>query len=155
MISEIIKAAVGSCSQEELEELNGYVYDETISAVAEKFGLHDPNENAIWKPGVLQKQVDDLAESARKLADNLNQMNKRLSRTKRRRKPRLFVFLGVMGDTKGSSQACGFRVGDHVRVKYRGQEGTVVDINSSLIMVSLDDGRYVDSYIASQIEKAW
>ena len=54
-MSEIVKTAVGSCSREELEELNGYVDDETISAVAEKFGLHDPNENAIWKPGVLQE----------------------------------------------------------------------------------------------------
>lgn len=155
MMSEIVKTAVGSCSQEELEELNGYVDDKTISSVAAKFGLHDPNENAIWKPGVLQKQVDDLAESAGKLADNLNRMNKRLSRTKRRRKPGLFAFFGVMGDEKGSPQAHGFRVGDHVRVKYRGQEGTVVDINGSLIMVSLDDGRYVDSYTASQLEKAW
>lgn len=79
MMSEIVKTAVGSCSQEELEELNGYVDDKTISSVAAKFGLHDPNENAIWKPGVLQKQVDDLAESAGKHADNLNRMNKRLS----------------------------------------------------------------------------
>ena len=56
---------------------------------------------------------------------------------------------------KGSSKTHGFQIGDHVRVKYRGQEGTVVDINGSLIMVSLDDGRYVDSYTASQLEKAW
>ena len=42
-----------------------------------------------------------------------------------------------------------------ISVKYRGQEGTVVDINGSLIMVSLDDGRHVDSYTASQLEKAW
>lgn len=155
LMSEIVKTAVGSCSREELEELNGYVDDETISAVAEKFGLHDPNENAIWKPGVLQEQVDDLAESAGRLAENLNRMNKRLSKKKRQRKPGLFAFLGVMGDAKGSSQAHGFRIGDHVRVKYRGQEGTVVDINGSLIMVSLDDGRHVDSYTASQLEKAW
>mgnify|MGYP000869244402 CR=1 FL=1 len=155
MMSEIVKTAVGSCSQEELEELNGYVDDKTISSVAAKFGLHDPNENAIWKTGVLQNQVDDLAESAGKLADNLNRMNKRLSEKKRQRKPGVFAFLGVMGNMKGSSKAHGFQVGDHVRVKYRGQEGTVVDINGSLIMVSLDDGRYVDSYTASQLEKAW
>ena len=82
-------------------------------------------------------------------------MNKLLSKTKRQRKPGLFAFLGVMGDAEGPSQAHGFRVGDHVRVKYRGQEGTVVDINGGLIMVSLDDGRHVDSYTASQLEKAW
>lgn len=38
---------------------------------------------------------------------------------------------------------------------HRGQEGTVVDTNGSLIMVSLDDGRHVDSYTASQLERAW
>jgi hypothetical protein len=40
-------------------------------------------------------------------------------------------------------------------VKYRGQEGTIIDINGNLIMVSLDDsGKHVDSYDASQLEKA-
>lgn len=48
-----------------------------------------------------------------------------------------------------------FRMGDHVRVKYRGQEGTIVDINGDLYMVSLKDGRYVDSYPESQLERAW
>ena len=48
-----------------------------------------------------------------------------------------------------------YRVGDHVRVKYRGQEGTIIDINGDLYMVSLNDGGYVDSYTESQIERAW
>ena len=46
-----------------------------------------------------------------------------------------------------------YKVGDKVRVKYRGQEGYIIDINDSLYMVSLDDGRYIDSYSADQIEK--
>ena len=33
-----------------------------------------------------------------------------------------------------------FRIGDHVRVRYRGQEGTVIDINGDLYMVSLSSG---------------
>ena len=48
-----------------------------------------------------------------------------------------------------------FRVGDHVRIRYRGQEGTVIDINGDLYMVSLNDGGYVDSYTESQLERAW
>lgn len=48
-----------------------------------------------------------------------------------------------------------FKVGDKVRVKYRGQEGYVIDKNDSLYMVSLDDGKYVDSYSADQLEKCW
>ena len=48
-----------------------------------------------------------------------------------------------------------FKVGDKVRVKYRGQEGYVIAENDSLYMVSLDDGKYVDSYSADQLEKCW
>ena len=46
-----------------------------------------------------------------------------------------------------------YKVGDKVRVKYRGQEGYIIDINDSLYMVSLDDRRYIDSYSAEQLEK--
>lgn len=48
-----------------------------------------------------------------------------------------------------------FRVGDHVRVRYRGQEGTIVDINGDLYMVSLKDSGYVDSFTESQLDRAW
>jgi len=48
-----------------------------------------------------------------------------------------------------------FSVGDHVRVRYRGQEGTIIGIHGNLYMVSLKDGAYVDSYIASDLEKCW
>lgn len=48
-----------------------------------------------------------------------------------------------------------FKIDDHVRVKYRGQEGIIVDINGESIMVSLDDGTYVDYYDESQLEKIW
>lgn len=46
-----------------------------------------------------------------------------------------------------------FKVGDRVRVKYREQEGYIIDISESLYMVSLDSGEYVDSYSADQLEK--
>ena len=45
-----------------------------------------------------------------------------------------------------------FNIGDKVRVKYRGQEGYIVDKNGSLYMVSLNDGGYVDSYTAHDNE---
>lgn len=48
-----------------------------------------------------------------------------------------------------------FKVGDKVRVKYRGQEGYIIDKNGNLYMVSLNDGQYVDSYTADQLEKCW
>ncbi len=48
-----------------------------------------------------------------------------------------------------------YKIGDKVRVKYRGQEGYIIDKNDNLYMVSLDDGKYVDSYTADQLEKCW
>ena len=48
-----------------------------------------------------------------------------------------------------------FKIGDRVRVKYRGQEGYIIDKNGSVYMVSLEDGQYVDSYTADQLEKCW
>lgn len=126
-----------------------------ITNIAKRYNLQDPNECAIWQPGVLQKQIDDLAESAGQLADNLNRINKNLEKQKRKKKSGWFAFLGVLGDLNRAKSSPGFRVGDHVRVKYRGQEGTIIDINGNLIMVSLDDGKHVDSYEASQLEEAW
>ena len=48
-----------------------------------------------------------------------------------------------------------FEIGDKVRVKYRGQEGYIIDKNGSLYMVSLNDGGHVDSYTSEQLEKCW
>lgn len=60
----------------------------------------------------------------------------------------------MLSESSRKKSSVPFRIGDHVRVKYRGQEGTVVDINGNLIMVALADGR-TDSYSASQLERAW
>ena len=48
-----------------------------------------------------------------------------------------------------------FNRGDKVRVKYRGQEGRIIDKNGSFYMVSINDGEIVDSYEASDLEKCW
>lgn len=48
-----------------------------------------------------------------------------------------------------------FKIGDKVRVKYRGQEGYIIDKNGDLYMVSINDGQYVDSYGADDLEKCW
>ena len=47
-----------------------------------------------------------------------------------------------------------FKIGDRVRVKYREQEGYIIDKNGDLYMVSLKNGEYVDSYEASDLEHA-
>lgn len=156
LLNALAIAATGPCTQENLEELNNNeIQDDVITDIAKHYNLHDPNEGAIWQPGVLQKQIDDLAESAGQLADKLNRINKNLEKQKRKKKSGLVAFLGVLGDSNGAKSSSSFRVGDHVRVKYCGQEGTIININGNLIMASLDEGKHVDSYDASQLEKAW
>lgn len=63
------------------------------------------------------------------------------------------IHMGINDATQGKPRR--FRVGDHVRVRYLGQEGTIIDINGDLYMVSLNDGGYADSFTESQIERAW
>lgn len=66
------------------------------------------------------------------------------------------LFFGALTDKdSGKISDLQFRIGDHVRVRYRGQEGTIIGIQGNLYMVSLKDGAYVDSYIASDLEKCW
>lgn len=54
-----------------------------------------------------------------------------------------------------SSNDNNFKVGDKVRVKYRGQEGYIIDKNGSLYMVSINNGQIVDSYEANDLEICW
>ena len=54
-----------------------------------------------------------------------------------------------------SSNNDNFKIGDKVRVKYRGQEGYIIDKNGNLYMVSINNGQIVDSYSASDLEKCW
>jgi len=48
-----------------------------------------------------------------------------------------------------------FNVGDRVRIKYSGKEGYVISVDGDMYMVSANDGEFVDSYYASQLEKCW
>lgn len=61
----------------------------------------------------------------------------------------------MASEAGGQQKATRFRVGDHVRVLWRGQEGTIIDVNGGLYMVSLNDGRTVDSFLESDLERAW
>ena len=57
------------------------------------------------------------------------------------------------GSYSGSNN--NFQIGDKVRVKYRGQEGYIIDKNGSVYMVSINNGQVVDSYEANDLEKCW
>ena len=60
----------------------------------------------------------------------------------------------LFGGSSSSSDSK-FQIGDRVRVKYRGQEGYIIDKNGSLYMVSINNGQIVDSYETSDLEKCW
>ena len=47
------------------------------------------------------------------------------------------------------------KIGDKVRVKYRGQEGYIIDKNGNLYMVSINNGQIVDSYEDNDLEKCF
>lgn len=63
--------------------------------------------------------------------------------------------MGLLDLFLGGSSSNEFKVGDKVRVKYRDQEGYIIDKNGDLYMVSINNGAYVDSYSASELEKCW
>lgn len=62
--------------------------------------------------------------------------------------------MGLLSDLFGNSNR-EFKIGDRVRVKYRGQEGYIIDKNGDLYTVSINNGQYVDSYEASDLEICW
>jgi len=62
---------------------------------------------------------------------------------------RIFAFLSLFSGKKTEE----FCVGDPVLVRYSQTEGRIIDINGSLIMVSMYDGGKVDSYQAYELER--
>lgn len=62
--------------------------------------------------------------------------------------------MGLLSDLFGNSNR-EFKIGDRVRVKYRGQEGCIIDKNGNLYTVSINNGQIVDSYEASDLEICW
>ena len=62
--------------------------------------------------------------------------------------------MGLLSDLFGNSNR-EFKIGDRVRVKYRGQEGYIIDKNANLYTVSINNGQIVDSYETSDLEICW
>lgn len=62
--------------------------------------------------------------------------------------------MGLLNDLF-SNNTSELKIGDIVRVKYRGQEGYIIDKNGNLYMVSINNGQIVDSYEANDLEKCW
>ena len=138
------KTVKGTFRAEQLQELEGRIDEEVLLELDKKAGtglFHEAIEDDFDDEPEYDELSDDKAPSGFF--------------------GRLAMAFGIgVGISQGIKDATEnrprrFRVGDHVRVRYRGQEGTVVDINGSLYIVSLNDGGYVDSYYEDQIERAW
>lgn len=48
-----------------------------------------------------------------------------------------------------------FQIGQHVRVRYSGLEGSIIDVNGNTYMVSLKDGGKIESYFEWDLESAF
>lgn len=130
-MNQLVTTALGDFTQEQVEELV-FSMDDDIYADLEKRYCHYGDDEFIDEP---------------------------IEAEPRQKKPGklfgLFALAGMVSELGSQKKTPRFRVGEHVRVRWRGQEGTIIDINSGLYMVSLDDGRTVDSFPESDLEKAW
>ncbi len=149
LLEKLFVQSASQYSQKDLESLIGLIDDELLAAEYKKKGYKFPEELAYLEEYDEADHAGDFAE------EPVNS-----------KKPgglfrKLFMAFAV---GEGVSQGIGdvtrkrvyrYRIGDKVRVKYRGQEGTIIDINGDLYMVSLSDGRQVDSYYENQLERAW
>ena len=151
---QLLMQSYSSFSKEDLEDMAGYYDDDMIDQLYKLKGMPLPER----EPG--------LAESINDFVNYVNDLTIEEQKSVHEKKPGGFFSSLAMafgighGISQGIHDATGsrprkFRVGDHVRVRYRGQEGTVIDINGDLYMVSLNDGGYVDSYKESQLDRAW
>lgn len=132
-LNQMVKAALGDFAQEQVE---GFCFsvDDSIYADLEKRYCRYEEDNE-----------EDIEEPVEKVP-------------KQKKSGKLFgllAFAGMALDQGAQKNTQRFHVGEHVRVRWRGQEGTIIDINGGLYMVSMDDGRTVDSFPESDLEKAW
>lgn len=150
---QLLIQSYSSFSKEDLEDMEGLYDEAVINKIYQLKGMALPER----EPG--------LAEGITNFVNYVNDLTFEEPKPVQEKEPGGFFSKMAMafgigeGIRQGINDAADhpvrkFRVGDHVRVKYRGQEGTVIDINGDLYMVSLSSGS-VDSYSENQLERAW
>ena len=152
--NQLTLQSADSFNEEDLNHLLGIVDDDIVASLYKKKGYKIPDEYSfIDDSDDFDEEYDDSEPDVTEDSFEVKQPSGFFSK--------LAMAFGVgHGISQGIKDATApkprkFRVGDHVRVRYRGQEGTIVDINGDLYMVSLNDGSHVDSYSESQLERAW
>lgn len=145
----VLAKAVKSCkepfSRDQLENIDGEIDDDLLQDICKKQGI-DLYEDDAEEDG--EVETDD--------NDGTGRFQPVRTGKPKKRHGGLLTFLVAMSGLSGSKVKTGqrFHIGDHVRVRYRGQEGTIIDINDGLYLVSLSDGKYVDSFEEGDLEKA-
>lgn len=154
VMTEMVLAWQGPFTRSEIEELDGLVDDEVLLDLDRKNGTHvleeDEEEEDNWDDDL----DDDLDEDDPDYdyADDSGE------------KPGFFSTLFGIGAANrivnggSGSSPQRFRIGQHVRVRYSGSEGTIVDILEGpphQYMVSLHDGKKVEYYKEDQLEAAF
>lgn len=147
ILTKAVKACTGPFTRDQLGNLDGEIDDDLLQDICKKQGI-DLCEDDEEKGGANSSKfgTDDSGSS---------QSVRGGKKKPEKRHGGLFTFFAAMSGLSGSKAKTGqrFHVGDHVRVRYRGQEGTVIDINGGLYMVSLKDGNCVDSFTEGDLEK--
>lgn len=131
-MNQMVTTALGGFTQELVEELVFSMDDDIYADLEKRYCHYDEDDEEFAEP---------------------------FEESPRQKKPGklfgLFAFVGMASELGSKKSTPCFRIGEHVRVRWRGQEGTIIDINGGLYMVSFDDGRTVDSFPESDLEKAW
>ena len=162
-LTKAVKASKDSFSRDQLENLDGEIDDDLLQGVCKKQGIDlyvdDTKEEGEAEVSVNDSLSVDAIDDAGLPEAEIDGFGHYPSDGRKKTKKShggMFTFLAAISGL-GRSHAKTenrFHVGDHVRVRYRGQEGTIIDINGSLYMVSLEDGEHVDSYRESDLEEA-
>lgn len=132
-MNELVKRCSYPFTQEQVEELAYSIDDELYIALEEKYCSDDAEDIEEYE------EYEPTPQKEWKLGKLFGAL----------------TFADIFSKAFKRERAPRFSIGDHVRVRYRGQEGTIIDINNGLYMVSLSDGGTVDSYPESALEKAW
>lgn len=166
VLTKAVEACAGPFSREQLENLDGEIDDDLLQDICKKQGIdlyddaeedsEDDTGGSDDQPAEVIDDEDSDADSSELGTDEIGRFQSARGRKPQKRHSGLLTFLAAMSGLTGSQSKTEprFHVGDHVRVRYRGQEGTIIDINGGLYMVSLKDGNYIDSFEEGDLEKA-
>jgi len=153
LLKQLLIQSYSAFSKEDLEDMDGLYDEELINKIYQLKGI------------ALEERELGLAEGITNFVNYVNDLTFEEPKPVPEKKPGGFFSKMAMafgigeGIRQGINNVAGhpvrkFRVGDHMRVKYRGQEGMIIDINDDLYMVSMSSGS-VDSYSENQLGRAW